>query len=568
MAPRKSWLLAGALLAPLASSQHMDRITGETFATRSVVFGNHGMAATSHPLATQIALDVLKGGGNAIDAAIAANAFLGYGEPTGCGIGGDLYAIVWDAEKKELVGLNGSGRSPQSLSLEELRAKCPDGQIPSHGPLPVSVPGCVDGWFMLHDRFGSKPMAELLAPTIQAAREGTPVPQTIAYYLGLSAQRMSHYPNFQETYMPNGKAPAEGERFANPRLARTYELIAKEGRDAFYRGAIAKEIARFMQEQGGYLTAEDLAAHKGEWVDPVATSYRGVELWELPPNGQGIAALQILNLLEPYDLAGMGHQSADYVHLFTEAKKLAFEDRAHFYADMDFADVPVERLISKEYAAERRKLIDPKKAMQSIPAANPALEEGDTIYLCTADRHGNMVSLIQSNYRGMGSGMIPGELGFMLQDRGELFDLTPGRANTYAPGKRPFHTIIPAFVTKNGKPYMAFGVMGGATQPQMHAQILIHMLDFGFNLQEAGDAARIVHTGSSQPTGTHMHDGGRLQLESGFPESVRRELTRRGHTLGTSRGLYGGYQAILWDAKNRTYQGASESRKDGHAAGY
>ncbi len=378
MAPRKSWLLAGALLAPLASSQHMDRITGETFATRSVVFGNQGMAATSHPLATQIALDVLKDGGNAIDAAIAANAFLGFGEPTGCGIGGDLDAIVWDAEKNELVGLNGSGRSPQSLTLEELTAKCPDGSIPSHGPLPVSVPGCVDGWFMLHDRFGSKPMAELLAPAIEAAREGTPVPQTIAYYLGLSAQRMSHYPNFRDTYMPGGRAPSEGQRFANPRLARTYELIAKEGRDAFYKGAIAKEIARFMKEQGGYLTEEDLAAHKGEWVEPVSTSYRGVELWELPPNGQGIAALQILNMLEPYDLKGMGHLSADYVHLFTEAKKLAFEDRAHFYADMDFANVPVERLISKEYAAERRKRIDPKKAMPSIPAANPALEEGDT----------------------------------------------------------------------------------------------------------------------------------------------------------------------------------------------
>ncbi|MCA9000435.1 MAG: gamma-glutamyltransferase, partial [Planctomycetes bacterium] len=285
-------------------------------------------------------------------------------------------------------------------------------------------------------------------------------------------------------------------------------------------------------------------------------------------NGQGIAALQILNLLEPYDLASMGHQSAQYVHLFTEAKKLAFEDRARFYADMDFADVPVDWLISKEYAAERRALIDEKKAGQSYPAGNPNLEHGDTVYLCTADSEGNMVSLIQSNYRGMGSGMIPGKLGFMLQDRGELFDLTPGRANSYEPGKRPFHTIIPAFVTKKGEPHMAFGVMGGATQPQAHAQILIHMIDFGMNLQEAGDAARIVHTDSSQPTGERMTDGGVLELESGFGPELRKDLAARGHRIGQARGLFGGYQAILWDAENRTYRGASESRKDGFAAGY
>ncbi len=563
-------LFALSLLAAVQTTlpmPQMDRVTGQPFATRSVVHARHAMAATSHPMATQIALDVMKAGGNAIDAAIAANAFLGFGEPTGNGIGGDLFAIVWDAEKKELVGLNGSGRSPMSLTLDELKEKAGD-KIPALGPLPVSVPGCVDGWFMLHERFGKMPMAKLLAPTIEAAREGAPVPQTIAYYLERSARGLKRYPGFEMTYMPGGKTPAEGEVFANPRLANTLEKIAKGGRDAFYKGPIAKEIADFMAAQGGYLTEADLAAHKGEWVDPVSTSYRGVELWELPPNGQGIAALQILNLLEPYDLASMGHQSADYVHLFTEAKKLAFEDRAHFYADMEFAKVPVEHLISKEYATEQGKRIDPKKAANEYPAANPALEEGDTIYLCTADSEGNMVSLIQSNYRGMGSGMIPGELGFMLQDRGELFDLTPGRANSYEPGKRPFHTIIPAFATKGGEPYMAYGVMGGATQPQAHAQILIHMLDFGMNLQEAGDEARIVHTGSSQPTGERMTDGGSINLESGFGEDIRKELVSRGHKIGSSRGLFGGYQAVMWDKKNGVYHGASESRKDGYAAGY
>ncbi len=568
MGPMLSILMCAAFCMPTnPQAQSMDRVTGQPFATRSVVFGNHGMAATSHGMATNIALDVLKDGGSAVDAAIAANAFLGYGEPTGSGIGGDLFAIVWDAKKKELVGLNGSGRSPMSLTVEELASKGLD-KIPGHGPLPVSVPGCVDGWFMLHERFGKLPMERLMAPTVAAAREGTPVPQTIAYYLDRSARVFSKYPEFKETYMPGGKTPAEGERFVNKRLAATLELIGKKGRDGFYKGVVADKIDAFMKEQGGYLTKEDLAAHHGEWVDPVSTNYRGYDLWELPPNGQGIAALQILNVLEPYDLASMGHQSADYVHLFTEAKKLAFEDRAHFYADMDFADVPVERLISKEYAAERRKLIDEKRAGQSFPPGNAGLEHGDTVYLCTADSEGNMVSLIQSNYRGMGSGMVPGDLGFMLQDRGELFDLTPGRANSYAPGKRPFHTIIPAFVTKDGEPYMAYGVMGGATQPQAHAQILIHMIDFGMNLQEAGDAARIVHTDSSQPTGTRMHTGGNLQLESGFGPEIRKDLIGRGHVIGRKRGLFGGYQAILWDAKNRTYHGASESRKDGFAAGY
>ncbi len=563
-----------ALLLSILAAGHvpMDRITGKPFATRSEVIARNGMAATSQPLATQVALDVLKRGGNAVDAAIAANALLGLVEPTGNGIGGDLFAIVWDAEGKKLHGLNASGRSPRSLTLEKLRELCPDGKIPAYGPLPVSVPGCVDGWFELHGRFGKLPMEEVLAPAIRYAREGFPLTELIAFYWDLSVPRLSKWPGFSEQFtIDDGsgeRAPRTGEIFCNPNLAETLETIAKEGRDAFYEGEIARTIAAYMEKHGGFLTYEDMASHTSEWVEPVSTNYRGYDVWELPPNGQGIAALQMLNVLEAYDLKSMGLFSAEYVHLFVEAKKLAFEDRAKFYADPEFNDIPVEQLISKEYAAERRKLIDAKQAADAYEAGNPALEEGDTIYLSVADKDGNMVSLIQSNYRGMGSGMAPDGLGFILQDRGELFDLEPGNFNTYAPGKRPFHTIIPAFVTKDGEPWMSFGVMGGATQPQGHVQILVNMIDFGMNTQEAGDAPRILHQGSSQPTGSKMTDGGVVSLEKSFPDEVREELQERGHELGYARGAFGGYQGIRRDPKTGVYFGASESRKDGHAAGY
>ncbi len=560
-------LAALAALLLVSPAPAGDRITGRTFATRSEVLATHGMVATSQPLATQAGLEILRAGGSAVDAAIAANAVLGLVEPTGCGIGGDLFAIVWDPAEERLVGLNASGRSPRSLTLEPLRGLDLE-KIPSHGPLPVSVPGCVDGWFELHGRFGKLPMEEVLAPAIRYAREGAPITQLIAYYWARSVPILSPYPGFREQMTIDGRAPREGELWRNPNLADTLERIAREGRDVFYRGEIARRIADFMQAHGGFLSYEDLASHHSEWVEPVSTSYRGVELWELPPNGQGIAALQILNVLEGFDLAGAGFGSPDHVHWFVEAKKLAFEDRARFYADPDFVDVPVERLISKEYAAERRKLIDPERAAERYDAGNPALEEGDTIYLCAADEAGQMVSLIQSNYRGMGSGMTPDGLGFVLQDRGELFDLTPGRANSYAPGKRPFHTIIPAFLTRDGEPWVAFGVMGGATQPQAHAQIVMNLVDFGMNLQEAGDAPRILHQGSSQPTGERMTGSGRVLLESGFPYETIRELVERRHSVGWAVGPYGGYQAILRDPATGVYHGASESRKDGQAAGY
>lgn len=547
-----------------------DRITGREFATRSEVISRRGMAATSQPLATQAALDILKAGGSAMDAAIAANAVLGHVEPTGNGMGGDLFAIVWDPRERKLYGYNGSGRSPMSLTREKLIKAIGDPEattIPKYGPLPVSVPGCVDGWCALHDRFGKLPLDQVLAPAIASARGGAPITELIAYYWNLGSNRLKVWPGFEDVYMPGGRAPRKGEVFANPGLANTLEAVAKEGRAGFYEGRVAKTIADYLSANGGFVTEEDLRAHQGEWVEPVSVNYRGYDVWELPPNGQGIAALQMLQVLEGYDIAAMGFGSAEYVHAFTEAKKLAFADRARFYADPAFAPAPLAELLSDSYAKKRRDLIG-IKAMKSTPAGNPALGKGDTIYLCTADSNGMMVSLIQSNFRGMGSGMTPPGLGFCLQDRGELFDLVPGRPNSYAPGKRPFHTIIPAFITKEGQPYMAFGLMGGATQPQGHVQIVVNMIDFGMNVQEAGDAPRIVHTGSQQPTGQTMETGGFLHLESGFSEEVQRALQRMGHRLQRANGIFGGYQAIRVDLEGGVYFGGSESRKDGQAAGY
>ena len=544
-----------------------DRVSGAAHASRSEIIAPHGMAATSQPLATQIALDILKAGGSAADAAIAANAALGLMEPTGCGIGGDLFAIVWDAEKKELTGLNGSGRSPQSLTLDYFK-KLGATKIGPKGPLTVSVPGAVDGWFELHSRYGRLPMKDLLAPAIKYAEDGFPVSEYIAYGWKRGADRLKGFPGFADTFMPGGQAPKKGEVFRNPRLARTYQTIADDGRDAFYKGEIARKIDSYMTEHGGFLRYEDLAAHKSEWVVPVSTNYRGYDIHELPPNGQGIAALQLLNILEGFDITSMGFGSVEYVHTFVEAKKLVYEDRAEYYADMDFVDVPISRLVSKDYADERRKLIAADKAAMSYSAGHALLEDGDTIYLTVADHDGNMVSLIQSNYGGMGSGMTPGDLGFILQDRGELFSLTEGHANVIEPGKRPFHTIIPAFITKDGKPWISFGLMGGAMQPQGHAQIVINMIDFGMNLQEAGDAGRIRHKFSSQPTDEVMSDGGTIYLENGFSDELRQALEQMGHNVSSEAGIYGGYQAIKLDAEQGVYYGASESRKDGHAAGY
>ena len=559
-------LLLLSLTGP--ASMAADRVTGSTFATRSEVIAPHGMAATSHPLATQVALDILRRGGSAVDAAIAANAALGLMEPTGNGIGGDLFAIVWDAGSGKLHGLNASGRSPRGLTLEWFIDNG-HASIPPFGPLPVSVPGAVDGWFELHGKFGRLPMRDILQPTIDYARNGHPVHETIQYNWARSVDRLSEYPGFVEQMSIGGRAPEVGELWKNPNLANTLERIASEGRDVFYRGEMARVISDYIQGNGGFLSYEDMAAHRSDWVEPVSVNYRGYDIWELPPNGQGIAALQMLNILERFDVAAMGFGSADYIHLFLEAKKLAFEDRARFYADAEFMDVSIERLLSDDYAAERAALIDMQQAAKKFPHGDPdVLRDGDTIYLTTADRDGNMVSLIQSNFRGMGSGMTPPGLGFVLQDRGELFSLEAGHPNAFAPGKRPFHTIIPAFITRDGKPWISFGLMGGGMQPQGHAQVVVNLVDFDMGLQEAGDAPRIYHTGSSEPTGITMTDGGIVNLESGFDYQVIRDLVGRGHTIQFANGPYGGYQAIMRHPEYGVWVGASESRKDGQAAGY
>jgi len=551
-----------------------DRISGRAFATRSEVIARHGMAATSQPLATQVALDILRRGGSAVDAAIAANAALGLMEPTGNGVGGDLFAIVWDAQARRLHGLDASGRSPRSLTRGHFIEQRLD-RIPSHGPLSVSVPGCVDGWIELHARFGRLPLADVLQPAIDHARAGFPVSELIAHDWHRGARFLADSPGFAETFLPGGRAPRKGEIFRNPGLAATLETVADAGRDGFYGGRVAAAIESFCGRAGCFLTRADLAAHRSTWTEPVATSYRGVELWELPPSGQGIAALQMLNILEGFDLKGMAHNSVDYLHHLIEAKKIVYEDRARHYADMRFAAVPVERLISKQYAAERRALLSPDRAALAcrpgainLGAADARLRAGDTVYLAVADADRNMVSLIQSNYRGFGSGLCPDGLGFGLQDRGALFSLEEGHPNVYEPGKRPFHTIIPAFATRAGVPWLSFGVMGGDMQPQGHVQILLNLIEFEMNLQEAGDAARVYHTGSSSPTGGSMSAGGVVALESGVPVEVQQGLIDKHHRLRSMRGPFGGYQAIAWDPTNDVWIGASESRKDGQAAGY
>jgi gamma-glutamyltranspeptidase/glutathione hydrolase len=555
------------LLLPFAMFSQ-DRPYGKLWATRSQVIAQNGMAATSNPLSTQVALDVLKAGGNAIDAAIAANAMEGVVEPHVNGIGGDLFAIVWDAKTKKLYGLNGSGRSPKSLTLAEFKKRGLK-YIPSTGPLPVSVPGCVDAWFELHKKFGSMPMSKVLEKAVSYARNGFPVHGEFASALTRVQANYGKYPNVDKHYYPNGKVAGEGDIFKNPNLGNTLERLGKEGRDVFYKGDMAKTMDAFMKKNGGFLSYEDLASHTSTWIDPVSVNYRGYDVWELPPNGQGIAALQMLNILEGYDFSKIKVGSAEHIHLFTEAKKLVFEDRAKYYADMDFAKIPVKSLISKEYAAERRKLINPNRASRHFDAGNPALKDGDTIYLTVADKDGNMVSLIQSNYRGFGSGMMPDGLGFMFQDRGEMYSLNEGENNTYAPGKRPFHTIIPAFMTKDGQPIMSFGVMGGAYQPMGHTQIVMNVVDFGMNVQEAGDFPRINHEGSSEPTGEVMEPtGGTITLESGYPYEIIRELLQKGHQVGYLNGIYGGYQCIRYDPIRKVYFGGTESRKDGQAAGY
>ncbi|WP_407704869.1 gamma-glutamyltransferase [Thalassotalea loyana] len=556
-----------------------DRVVGAPWATRSPVLAVNGMAATSHPLASQVAIDILQEGGSALDAAVAANAAIGLMEPTGNGIGGDLFAIVWDPKTKKLYGLNGSGRSAQGQTLAQLQEKIGDvSQIPNWGTPPVTVPGTVDAWFELHEKFGKLPMKQNLAPAINYAREGFPVTEVIAYYMDIYQKRyerlhkageIEEIANYQSTFLIDGKAPVEGQVFKNPDLANTLAKIAEGGRDAFYKGDIAKTIDTYFKRIGGPLRFNDFAEHTSTWVDPVAINYRGYDVWELPPNGQGIAALQMLSVLKNFELGNMEHNGSDYLHLMTEAKKLAFEDRARFYADPDYVNIDLDYLLSDEYGAKRAELIDANKAALEVDHGHPKLIEGDTIYLTVADKDGMMVSLIQSNYRGMGTGLVADGLGFIFQNRGAQYSLTPGHPNVYEPGKRPFHTIIPAFITKDDKPFLSFGLMGGAMQPQGHAQMVSNIIDFGMNVQQAGDAARFHHKGSTSPTWEgRMKDGGVLELESGISASVVRALQKKGHKIHITSGPFGGYQAIMKDLKTGVYHGASEMRKDGQAQGY
>ena len=609
------WISTSVLLATAAdiANSQIDRITGRNFATRSEVLARHGMVCTSVPAATQVGLDILKRGGSAVDAAVAANATLGLMEPVSNGIGGDLFVIVYSAKENKLYGLNGSGRSPLGLSYDQMKAeldKLNRKTIPPLGMLPISVPGTLDAWAELHKKFGKLKLSDDLAPAIRYADEGFPVTDLIAYYWAFGPRLYKGLPGaFLETYTLDGKGstPAKGDIFKNPALAKTLRLIGEKGRDAFYKGEIADKIDKFMRENGGFLRKADFEKHTSTWVDPVSTNYRRYDVFELPPNGQGIATLQILNILEGFDLREeMGRNSPDALHTMIEAKKIVWADRAKFYADPAFAKIPLGSLLSKTYAAERRKLIDPNHAAKKVEAGDPTngghassvppqtdfqsvieaehagslfaktgkdahLPAGDTIYLCTADDEGNMVSLIQSNYRGMGSGIVVPGLGFMFQDRGELFSMEPAHANVYAPGKRPFHTIIPGFVMKDGKPWEAFGVMGGGMQPQGHVQVLTNQIDFGLNVQEAGDASRWQHEGDNEPTGEKMTEsGGYVEVESGIPYETVRELKKRGHDVRFDVGGYGGYQAIKVEIHDgqRVYVGASESRKDGQAAGY
>jgi gamma-glutamyltranspeptidase/glutathione hydrolase len=555
-----------AAMVPDASSAY-DRPTGRMFASRSETIAPSGMVCAAQPLAVQIGIDVLKAGGNAVDAAIAVDAALGLMEPVSCGVGGDLFAIVWDAKSQKLYGLNASGRSPYLLTIDEVKKRGVSA-IPYTGVLPQTVPGCVDGWFELHKRFGKLPMRDILGPAIRYAEEGFPVTEVIAHYWEVGGRRLKDEPNFGATYLPDGRAPRTGEIFRNPDLARTYRLIAEKGRDVFYRGQIARTIDEFERRIGGYLRLRDFEDHSSTWVEPVGTNYRGYDVWELPPNCQGIAVLEMLNILEGYDLAALGYNSVDALHFMIEAKKLAFEDIARFYADPDFVKVPVAGLVSKEYAGRRRALIDATRALREIPPSDVRLETGETTYLVVADRDRNFVSLIQSNYAGFGSGPVPDGLGFCIQDRGALFNLDSKHPNALEPHKRPFHTIIPAMVTRDGQPVFAFGVMGGSMQPQGHVQILCNIVDFGMNIQEAGDAPRWNHMGSSEPTGEVMRDGGEVAFEEGVPPEVLRALMERGHRIVRDVGGFGGYQGIWWDRARDVLIGASESRKDGCAMGY
>jgi gamma-glutamyltranspeptidase/glutathione hydrolase len=564
-----------------------DRPAGASFASRSPALGCNGAAGTAHPLATQAAIEMMKRGGSAADAAVAANAVLGLVEPVSSGLGGDCYAFVWDPKTQKVESMASSGRSPKGLTLEtvEKHAVTVDGKqvLPPVGAVAVSVPGALAGWWAIHQRYGKLKWAELFEPAIHYCEAGVAVPQIIGWYIKRNmaifireSSKIEELDNAKHTYMPGGRAPNEGEVFRNPDLARTYRMIAEGGRDAFYNGPIADTIQAYFKRIGGWMTREDLAAHQAEWPAALETDYRGVTVYAMDANTQGLATLQMLNILEQFDLRGMGFQSPEALHIMVEAKRLAYEDRARYYADPHFAKIPIEWLKSKEYAKERAKLINPDKILTPIyPGQAPS--HGDTTYFTVADKDGLMVSQIQSNFRGMGSGLVADGLGFMFQDRGQLFSLQPGHPNIYAPGKRPFQTIIPGLAAKDGKPWLSFGVMGGDMQPQGQTQIIVNRVDYGLDVQAAGDSPRWHHEGSSQSMG---EDGpgygptGVLRLEAGVPKATREKLMALGWKMAESDGGFGRYECIEVTESNfdghtdRVYRAASEMRCDAVALAY
>jgi len=530
-----------------------------------------GMVAACHPAAVEAGLKILQAGGNAVDAAIAVNAMLCVVEPMSCGIGGDLFAIVWDAKTQKLYGLNASGRSPYAASIKAYR-DLGHQKVPEMGALAVSVPGCVDGWDQLRQRFGTMSFAQTIGPAVEAAEKGHVVPPVIGRAWRSAERSMKRDPDAAATFLlPNGRAPGTGGTMTNNRLASTFKKIIAGGRDAYYKGPVAEKIVAALKAKGGLFETRDFAEHTSSWVDPISTDYRGVQVWQLPPNGQGLAVLEILNILAGFDVKKMGFGSAEFAHLFIEAKKLAYADRAAYYADMEFEkNLPVAELAARAYGDRQRKRIDPNKAALEVEPGDPRLSTSETTYFTVVDKDRNAVSMIQSNYMGFGSGVIAGDLGFMFQNRGALFSLDEKHPNRLEPHKRPFHTIIPGMATKNGKPWFSFGVMGGDMQPQGHVQVLVNLIDFGMDPQAAGAAPRIRHDGSSSPTGEIMKDGGKVFVEPDVPQAVVDSLIRKGHDVARRppSASFGGFQGIMIDEKTGNLIGGSETRKDGFAKGY
>jgi gamma-glutamyltranspeptidase/glutathione hydrolase len=554
-------LVGAALIMSSSSAQQIqpgDRPAGNIRGTRSPAVGRHGMIATSQSLASAAGLRVLQEGGNAIDAAVTAAAVLAVVEPSMNGIGGDLLAIVYDAKTKKVYGLDSTGRSAYAATPEEF-AKRGLKDMPGRGVLTVDVPGVIEGWHQLLTRFGTISLAKAMAPAIAFAKDGFPVAELMADEWQDNLKTLSSDPATAATFLPDGKPMKQGDVFANPRLARSMEVIAKEGRDAFYKGSIARAIVNDIKQRNGLLDMRDFAEHKADWVEPIAVNYRGYDVLEMPPSTQGFVALQMLNIMEGFDIKKLGHNTADYLHVVTEAKRIAFADRSAFLADRDHMNKDVlKKLLSKDYAAQRRKEIDMNKAAKEYGPTRDfsGNDHGDTIYLSAADGQGNVVSFIQSLFASFGAGFVAGETGITLHNRGSGFTLQAGHPNQIGPHKRPLHTLVPAMIMKDGKPWVSFGVMGGDNQAQAHAQIVANFVDFGMHVQEAGDAARMRHMGQS------------LALESGIGPDVRKALEGKGHTIREGRGQMGGYQAVFIDPRTGVLLGGSDLRKDGLAIGW